>query len=374
MGAGLAVGAMALFTQCVADLDDLDENGPLAGAAGATSGRGGGAGVTGNGGTGGTGGKGGSAGGESGAAGSAGGQSGAGAGGAGGSQAGQSGGRPIVPPRYDAESEAWCKDASAIVKNLEFCADFDTDVPQAGFDIAEDENAHAYITAELPASKWNNLLVVAPPLGDDTPLDTKVIAKLTKRFGEEIVTGNFTLTFDLYPEQLNDTASGLLIAVVEFIDGAQKYSLRLAIAGQKVRLEELQFGSPPIFHNESSFILPENEWTRVELDVELSGGGASGASGGGAGGGAGDAGAGGDAGAAGQSGTGVPTARLRKGVGGGPYGTALTDVGPPMNIKVPDALNRRTTFIMGAAFGGVPHNGWVLHYDNIMLDLDRNTE
>jgi hypothetical protein len=286
----------------------------------------------------------------------------AGAAGAGGLDGGGSAGAPaggaggvsvaMEPPKFDAESSKWCEEAKATFNDLEFCTDFDGQVAgvPGGFDLVETSAGTTLaVTSSQPSTKWNDLLVYAPP----TPNGVGSFStKLTRQFTNE-PTSKFTLAFDLYPEQVTVAANtAALVAVVEFTKVEPKYSLRLVSFGGRLRLEESRLipGTDVIHDGTTGFPLELNQWTRVELEVVL------------------DAVGGGGGGPAAP-----PRARVSKGPGGGPPGRdGLTLVGTA-ELNVPDSIDRQQpTLLLGVAFGSVPHAGWALRYDNVLLAIERD--
>lgn len=371
---GLLAGLLTLLPHCMADLGGLS-GGPGDGGAGGSGGTGGSGGKPGPGGTNGSGGSGGS--GNSGGSGGVGGVAGEGGGGeSGNSGAGGGAGSGLVidpdrdPPVYPASGGKWC-DTFKGDKDIEFCADFDsaesTVKHVAGFDTDIEAtsggalvvNSSLSSTSPVGEKSSNNLLMFAQP----SPPNTTgfFVAKVAKSF--DAPTSSFTLSFDFRPELLNGSgsdsgAAGVLAAVIEFIANNKTYSLRLACASGGVRLEEAQPKSDPHIDDvvHPLFFIPLNEWTRLELSANLSAA-------------AGAGGAGGEGGGGGDSGLPPLTAVIRKAPPGG-TGT-FTPVGAPIKLTVPDGVDRKPTLIMGAAYGGFEHKGWVMRYDNVFLDIRR---
>ena len=227
---------------------------------------------------------------------------------------------PNAPPTFvDAGATTFC---SAHTSST-FCADFDEAPLPAGF--TSTEGAFISLTSTNPSSRPNDFLLNVPPQNGVGVLASKV----TRSFPRSATGAD--VAFDLDPEKLNTSASGLLIAALEFTSNpAAKYSVRLAFNQGAIRVEESYLAPSPadIFH--SVFSLAPGQWSRIRLE-------------------------------------------LRFGADGGPstLGVYVNDVlqGSKDALTPPLGMDGRPTLLLGAVYGSLPHDGWTLRYDNVLLDL-----
>ncbi len=228
---------------------------------------------------------------------------------------------PNDPPVFlDAATTHWCSAYAAST----FCADFDEAPLPSGFTATE--GAFISLTSTSSRSSPNDFLLLVPPQDGFGVLASKV----TRSFPQLVTTAD--LSFDINPEKLNTTQSGLLFAAVEFTgNAAAKYSVRLAYNQGVPRVEESFLGgsAADIFH--SVFTLPTGAWSRLRLE-------------------------------------------LRFGADGGPstIGVYVNDVlqgGSKDSLSPPAAMDAHPSLLLGAVYGTLPHNGWTFRYDNVLLDL-----
>ncbi len=226
---------------------------------------------------------------------------------------------PNAPPVFlDAGTTTWCDGVEAGV----FCADFDRAPLPAGFNSSDGQ--FLLLTSTHASSTPNDLLVAIPSEGAGI-----VSSKLSRGFSQR-ADNRAVLAFDFYPEVINETSSGMLIAALDFLgNGQAKYSVRIAYNQGANRVEESFLGSPPdIYH--ATFNLPEGVWSRVRVELSF----------------------GGDAG----------PSTLGVFVNGAQQGT-LESLSPPAG------LDGRPALLVGGVYGTGPETGWAFRYDNVTLDV-----
>jgi hypothetical protein len=219
-----------------------------------------------------------------------------------------------APP--DSTSSRWCDGAAT------FCADFDVGSLPSGF--LTTSGTFLSLTTTNPVSKPNALLLQVPP---DGSASGSFGGWLGHGFPNAVTT-TMTLSFDILPETLSTTTSGMLFAVVDFIGNASaRYSLRLVFTSGQARLEESFLTPPDTYH--PLFDVPSNTWSRLSLTVTFSGGAAD-------------------------------TATVS--IDGTPVGGGAQTLTPEVGV------DWHPNLLIGAAFGGDPQTGWVLHYDDVVFD------
>jgi hypothetical protein len=224
------------------------------------------------------------------------------------------GGRTDAPP--DSPSGRWCDGAAT------FCADFDVGSLPSGF--LTISGTFLSLTTVNPVSRPNALLLRVPA----DPSATGTFGSSLSQAFPNPVTTTMTLSFDLLPETLSTTPSGMLFAAIDFVGNAtSKYSLRLAFTAGQARLEESFLNPPDTYH--PFFAVPMNTWSRLSLTVGFSGGVAS-------------------------------TATIS--IGGNAVG------GGPQTLAPGAGVDWHPNLLIGAVFGGDPQTGWVLHYDDVVFD------
>lgn len=202
-----------------------------------------------------------------------------------------------------------------------FCEDFDT------ADLSERwlrEGVFGKLTSYAPRSAPNVFVVDAPP----STSGGTFVSKITRAF--DTSSTSVVVGFDLKPERINVGSSFFILAAIEWTKSDAKYSLRMVYSNGQVRIEESNLIPPP--NNKDSyhpfFNIPLGVWSRVTLDVVLSGG--------------------------------SPGAQL------------LLDgiaVGTREGLTPTANIDPRPTLILGAVYAGSPHTGWTLRYDDVTLTL-----
>lgn len=222
---------------------------------------------------------------------------------------------PNAPPIFQ-DGGSFCAGKSTAA----FCEDFD-EVPLDKRWIRE--GTFGRLTSYNAKSAPNDFLVSAPPnTGGGT-----FVSKITKTMPAPST--NLLVSFDLFPEKINENSSVLMLAALEYTGGESKYSLRLVYLNGQIRLEESDLVPPP--NNKDSyhpfFDVTVGRWSRIGLDVDLS-----------------------------DSPPGVTIS-----VDGITVGSRLT-VTPTANMQtVP-------TLLLGAVFAQNPHSGWTLRYDDVLVE------
>jgi hypothetical protein len=257
-----------------------------------------------------------------------------------GSDAGDAGGEaetgPLVPlsapPSWlEAGTASWC---TQFGYEAAFCADFDETPLPSGFSAQDGAFLAETSSASETTSGPNNLLLYVPP----QPGSQTFGSKLSRQFQTSATT--IALAFDIKPESLNTTSSGLLFAALDFTEKAAPaaYSLRLAFNSGFPRLEESYLGSstvstpPDVYH--TNFTLPMGVWSRVEIDIDFGSDGS------------------GDAGGATET---IFVGGLRQGI--------------PETLAPPAGFDARPNLLVGAVYGTSPTAGWAIRYDNVTLTL-----
>jgi hypothetical protein len=227
--------------------------------------------------------------------------------------AGVDAGSPHDPPVFGA-TDTWCTKQLG----LSFCDDFDTTTlktwtPQGNL---------SWQTTYGPRSAPNNFVVAAPANSGTVNFTSKITKELDP-------STNMEVAFDFLPEQVSPTAF-FMLGAVEYLGNADaKYSMRLVYFEGSVRLEESDvndFGGPTD-RLHALFTVPEKQWSRVKLSINLNGGSPS-----------------------------IAITLDGTSVGGTivPTPTAGYDTTKPV-------------LLLGAVNAGSPHTGWVLHYDNVTV-------
>lgn len=219
----------------------------------------------------------------------------------------------VAPVFVDGGSFCGTQDAAT------FCEDFDTaDLPARWVT----EGVFARLTSNSSKSAPNDLLLDVPK----TDTGGTFVSKITHPF--DVRSTNLVLSFDFEPERTYLGSSFLILAALEYTRANAKYSLRLVYSNGSVRLEESNLVPPPNntdrYH--PFFAMPTGKWTRVTLDIVTSGT--------------------------------TPGAQLSL------DGTAI-GIREPLAPTV--GIDSTPTLILGAVFGGNPHTGWTLRYDNVTV-------
>lgn len=229
---------------------------------------------------------------------------------------------PMAPPYWpDAGTQTWCGMQQAFVMHT-FCADFDQASLPAGFSASDGQ--FLYETSSDAKSSPNDLLLYVPAQAAAGTFGSK----LSRSF--PTYSSTISLSFDIKPELLNSTSSGLLFVALDFLgNAAAKYSVRLAYNQGLPRLEESFLGSPAdIYH--ANFTLPAQTWSRVEVDITF----------------------------AGDSGTSTETILVN----------GVPAVAAEM-LQPPQGFDSRPNFLLGAVYGTSPTGGWAIRYDDVTLDI-----
>jgi hypothetical protein len=235
-----------------------------------------------------------------------------------------------LPYWLDAGSASWC---TTFEYEATFCADFDETPLPAGFSASDGPFLAETSSVPDPSSGApNDLLLYVPPQSATGTFGSK----LSRLF--QISATTIDLSFDIMPESLNMTSSGLLFAALDFTEKPvpSSYSLRLAYNAGLPRLEEsyLGDGPPDIYH--SNFDLPVGVWSRVDVHIVFASPDGGGADGGGA------------------------TESVF--VGGVLQGI-------PEVLTPPAGFDSRPNLLIGAVYGTSPTEGWAIRYDNVALTL-----
>jgi hypothetical protein len=223
-------------------------------------------------------------------------------------------GDPNTPPVFvDGGSFCGAQDGAT------FCEDFDTaDLPVHWIH----EGVFARLTSYTPKSSPNGLLLDAP----ETATGGTFVSKISRTF--DAPSTNLVVAFDFQPERVNLGSSFLIVGALEYTMNDSKYSIRLVYSNGSVRLEESNLVPPP--NNKDAyhpfFAIPTGKWTRVKLDIVASG--------------------------------------ATPGVVVSLDGVA---VGPREVLTPTVGLDPTPTLILGAVFGGNPHTGWTLRYDDVTV-------
>lgn len=224
---------------------------------------------------------------------------------------------PNVPPVF-VDAGTFCTKPNS---PSTFCEDFDTADLSARW---LREGVFGKLTSYSPKSAPNVFLVDVPP----TTTGGTFVSKITRSFDTSAT--SVVLGFDIKPERVYLGSSFFILAALEWARADSKYSLRLVYSNGSVRLEESNLVAPPdnkdTYH--PFFNLPEGKWSRVTLDIIVSG----------------------------QS----PGAQLM--LDGVAVGTRET-------LTPTSGMDPRPTLILGAVFAGNPHTGWTLRYDDVMLSF-----
>jgi hypothetical protein len=237
-----------------------------------------------------------------------------------------------APPSWpEAGTASWC---TQFGYEATFCADFDESPLPSGFSAEDGAFLAETTSASQPSSGPNDLLLYVP----QQPGSQAFGSKLSRQFQTSATT--ITLAFDIKPESLNTTSSGILFAALDFTEKAAPaaYSLRLAYNSGLPRLEESYLGTssvstpPDVYH--ANFNLPVGVWSRVEIDVDFGGGGT------------------GDAGGATET---IFVGGLRQGL--------------PETLTPPAGFDARPNLLIGAVYGTSPTAGWAIRYDDVTLTL-----
>jgi hypothetical protein len=223
------------------------------------------------------------------------------------------------PPIFaEAGADTWCTARATST----FCADFDRSPLPSGF--ASSEGAFLLLTSTLPSSPSNALALIIPPQAGPGTFSSKLARSFTQP------AASVTLAFDFFPEKINTTASGVLFTALDYLGNPQaKYSIRLAYNQGTSRVEESYLGFPTdIFH--STFHLPIGKWSHVRIEMVF-------------------------------------------GVDGGPstLSVFVDDAlqGSVESLSPPSAFDPRPSLLVGAVYGTLPHTGWALRYDNVLMDI-----
>ncbi len=227
-----------------------------------------------------------------------------------------------LPTWLEAGAPSWCD----LHPGYAFCADFDEVPLPAGFSASD--GAYLSETSSNPSSGPNDLLLYVPPQATAATWGSK----LSRSF--ETPASTIVLAFDIDPESLNSTSSGILFAALDFLGNASaKYSLRLAFNEGAPRLEESYLGSPmDVFH--SNFVLAPQTWSRIQVEISFAG--------------------------VEDGGAGIATESIY--VNG-----VLQNV--PETLTPPVGFDPRASFLLGAVYGTSPTEGWALRFDNVTLDI-----
>jgi hypothetical protein len=233
------------------------------------------------------------------------------------------------PPTWlEAGAASWC---TMYGFGSTFCADFDESPLPAGFSGSDSiKGANLIVTSSLAQldSLGNDLLVWVPPNTATTVFD----AKVSRLFDTPV--SSIVLSFDILPEYINTTASGILFAALDFTQRAvpSAYSVRLAYNAGSPRLEESFLGGEPADIPHKSFTLPVGVWSRVQININfvgLDGGG---------------------------------SAMEAISVGGVAQGL-------PETLSPPSGFSSIPNLLIGAVYGTFPVDGWSIRYDNVLLTL-----
>jgi hypothetical protein len=232
----------------------------------------------------------------------------------------------LAPIWLDAGSQSWCD----LHQGYAFCADFDETPLPAGFSASD--GAFLTQTSSNASSGPNDLLLYVPPQGGTSTWGSKLSRQFTTN-GTSMV-----LAFDIDPEVLNVTSSGMLFAGLDFLGNATaKYSIRLAFNEGVPRLEESYLGSPAdVYH--SNFVLASGVWSRIQVEITFPA--------------TGDAGGGSDAGTATES----------------VYVNGVLQ-GTPEQLTPPAGFDQAPNLLIGAVYGTSPTDAWGLRYDNVTFDI-----
>lgn len=226
--------------------------------------------------------------------------------------------RPIqyAPPVF-VDGGSFCTSTEGTAAT--FCDDFDTeDLPSNWIR----EGLYGKLTSHEPKSTPNVFLVDAP----QSAAGGTFVSKISRDFDDPST--HLLVEFDFKPERINEGTAFLMLAAVEWVRGASKYSLRLVYSNGSVRLEESNLVPPP--NNQDTyhpfFTLPMNQWTRVSLDIEASG----------------------------------ASAGVQISLDGKPSGKRAA-------ISPSAEIDPRPSLLLGAVFASSPHTGWTFRYDNVTL-------
>jgi hypothetical protein len=226
---------------------------------------------------------------------------------------------PNLPPTFVADGgTTWCNSQSGTT----MCEDFDRKDLGAPW---IREGLYVKLTSFRARSAPNDLLINVP----STTSSGTFVSKITRSFAQ--TSRDLSLSFAFHPEKLTEGNSFLIIGAVEFLKAADaKYSLRLVYLNGQVRLEESNLVPPP--NNRDTyhpfFNVPVGTWSKIRLDLDLS--------------------------------ATTPKAQI-----------TLDDVpvGPEVPLTPTTGIDHTPTLILGAVFGGMPHTGWTLRYDDVTMTL-----
>ena len=116
----------------------------------------------------------------------------------------------------------------------------------------------------------------------------------------------------------------MLVWAVDFGSGGALYSIRMVFVFGQVRIEEHTSGLTDVYH--PLFTLPSAQWSRYSIAITL-----------------------------GANGT------FEQRVNG--------TTSAARALRVPAAVDRRPTLMVGAVYGPNPQNGWELYFDDVTFDI-----
>ncbi len=223
---------------------------------------------------------------------------------------------PDAPPTFLEAGTSFCDGATGAF----FCEDFDRH--DLGYTWSR-EGLWARIVGSGALSPPNHFVVDVPA----APGTGSFVSKITRAFSQP--SSELTLSFAFDPEKVDAGSAFLLVAALEFPRASAKYSLRLVYLNGQLRLEESNLVPPPlnedVYH--PFFPVPQGKWSRLRLDVSLTGT--------------------------------SPSVEIR---------VDDASVAGKEPLSVPAGVDLAPTLVLGAVFGGQPHTGWVLRYDDVRLD------
>jgi hypothetical protein len=204
----------------------------------------------------------------------------------------------------------WCTTQKAT-----FCADFDGAALPAGFSTMDGK------LLTIGTAKTRPLVFNAPAEGTGAAYWSRLIVPFTTS------SSDMTTAFDIAPSKLNAQAGALLAASLEFPNNpAAWYSVRMVFVAGRTRIEENIGGSRNVYH--PFFDLPLDKWSRVSLDLVLSG----------------------------------AQKTFKLSVDGMQVG-GLEPISPPAQIDLHPRL------LVGGVYITTPNDGWNLSYDNVTMTL-----
>lgn len=223
---------------------------------------------------------------------------------------------PDAPPTFLEAGSSYCDGAG----DAALCDDFDRH--DLGYTWSR-EGLWARIVGSGALSPPNHFLVDVPAASGTGTF----VSKITRAFSEP--SSDLTLSFAFDPAKVDGGSAFLLVAALEFPRASAKYSLRLVYLNGQLRLEESNLVPPPlnedVYH--PFFPLPQGKWSRLRLDVVLAGP--------------------------------TPSIEIR---------VDDASIAGKEPLKVPAGIDLAPTLVLGAVFGGQPHTGWTLRYDDVRLD------